>query len=143
MEVIVQPWLASKSDTDRGARFRGRGHGPWGGGSERTARPDTFTSPIRVAGKSGRQWAPTVPDFHVALGPLTVTYRLSFTPTSLSSAQLRSSLPLRSSLLTVLLSLCITVRLVSFPRNSALESKRNPGAELDWVPTQTTTTVYC
>lgn len=28
-------------------------------------------------------------------------------------------------------------------RNSALESKRNPGAELDWVPTQTTTTVYC
>lgn len=89
MEVIVQPWLASKSDTDRGARFRGRGHGPLGGGSERTARPDTFTSPIRVAGKSGRQWAPTVPDFHVALGPLTVTYRLSFTsPTSLSSAPL-------------------------------------------------------
>jgi hypothetical protein len=90
MEVIIQPWLASKSDTDRGARFRGRGHGPWGEGASallgqtRSRRPSAS-----LASTSGRQWAPTVPDFHVALGPLTVTYRLSFTsPTSLSSAPL-------------------------------------------------------
>lgn len=105
-------------------RFRGRGH--WG-----SARPDTFTSPIRITDKSGGQLGPTMPDFHVALGPLTVTYSLSFTP-YLAQLFLYTPLP------TVPLSpFCISVWSHLFFLQFfffCIRVQTQPGTDPDWVP---------
>jgi hypothetical protein len=96
-------------------------YSPWGertGQTRSRRRSASLTSPA-VNG------APTMPDFHVALGPLTVTYRLSFLP--------RSALPLHSSHCPYLSSASVLVSCLAFPCIFALESKRNQGCtELDW-----------